>query len=136
MTRSFRAYCAAAIIAASVSPAIVMAQATPAAQPPAQMQSTVNPTDAQLKKFATASQKVAVVADEYRPKLQAAKDEPAREKVYREADEQMVKVVQADGLTVDEFNGIGQAIEQDPQLRKRVIEMVDPGAREGATTPR
>jgi len=33
-------------------------------------------------------------------------------------------MVNADGLTVDEFNGIGQAVDQDPQLRQRVIAMV------------
>lgn len=123
MTHSFRAYCAAAIIAISASPAIVMAQAAPTAQPPAQVQPTIKPTEAQLEKFAMASKKVSVLADEYRPKLEAAPDEPTREKVFREADEKMVDVVQSDGLTVDEFNGIGQAIEQDPQLRQRVIEM-------------
>lgn len=135
MPRSTHAFFAAAILAASLSPAAVLAQSAPAAQPPAQMQSAVKPTDAQLQKFAAASQKVSVVADEYRPKLHAAKDEPAREKIYREADEKMVKVVQADGLTVDEFNGIGQAVEQDPQLRQRVIEIAQKQAPAGAPLP-
>ncbi|MVW72060.1 MULTISPECIES: DUF4168 domain-containing protein [unclassified Bordetella] len=128
MPRSTHALLAAAIVAASLSPAVSMAQTAPAAQPPAQTQPAIKPSEAQLQKFASASQKVAVVADEYRPKLNAAKDEPAREKVYREADEKMVKAVQADGLTVDEFNGIGQAVEQDPQLRQRVIELAQKNA--------
>jgi hypothetical protein len=131
MPRSSHAFLAAAIVAASLSPAVSMAQAAPAAQPPAQTQPAVKPSDAQLQKFASASQKVSMVADEYRPKLHAAKDEPAREKVYREADEKMVKAVQADGLTVDEFNGIGQAVEQDPNLRQRVIEMAQKNAPAG-----
>lgn len=135
MPRSSHAFFAAAILAASLSPAVALAQTAPAAQPPVQMQSAIKPTDSQLAKFAMASQKVSVVADEYRPKLQAAADEPAREKVYREADEKMVKVVQADGLTVEEFNGIGQAVEQDPQLRKRVIDISQKHAPAGGALP-
>lgn len=135
MPRSSHAFFAAAILAVSLSPAVALAQTAPAAQPPVQMQPAIKPTDAQLEKFAMASQKVSVVADEYRPKLQAAKDEPSREKVYREADEKMVKVVQADGLTVDEFNGIGQAVEQDPQLRQRVIDIAQKRGPAGGVTP-
>ena len=128
-------FAAAAVFAASLSPAVVMAQAAPAAQPPAQVQPAIKPTDAQLEKFASASQKVSVVADEYRPKLQAAKDDSARQQVYREADEKMVKVVQADGLTVDEFNGIGQAVQQDAQLRQRVIDIAQKKGPAGGATP-
>jgi len=137
MSRSTHAFFAAAILAASLSPAAALAQTAqaPAAQPPAQAQPAIKPTDAQLEKFASASQKVAMVADEYRPKLQAAKDDPARQQVYREADEKMVKMVQADGLTVDEFNGIGQAVEQDPQLRQRVIDIAQKQAPAGGATP-
>jgi len=124
MPRSTPAFFAAALLAASLSPAAALAQAAPAAQPPAQAQPAIQPSEEQLQKFASASQKVAMVADEYRPKLQAAKDDAAREQVYREADEKMVRMVNADGLTVDEFNGIGQAVDQDPQLRQRVIAIV------------
>ena len=125
MPRSTNAFFAAAVLAASLSPAVALAQTAqaPAAQPPAQAQPAIKPTESQLQKFASASQKVAMVADEYRPKLHAAKDEPSRQKVYREADDKMVKMVQADGLTVDEFNGIGQAVQQDPQLKQRVQNM-------------
>ncbi|MBO9356066.1 DUF4168 domain-containing protein [Bordetella petrii] len=132
MPRSTPAFFAAALLAASLSPVAALAQAAPAAQPPAQAQPAIQPSDAQLQKFASASQKVAMVAEEYRPKLQAAKDDAAREKVYREADDKMVRMVNADGLTVDEFNGIGQAVEQDPQLRQRVISMVQKQAPAGS----
>ncbi|MFA5491066.1 MAG: DUF4168 domain-containing protein, partial [Candidimonas sp.] len=76
-----------------------------------------------LQKFVEASQKVAAVAEEYQPKLQASPDDATREQVIREADEKMVRLVMADGLTVDEYNGIGVAVEQDPQLRQRAIEL-------------
>ncbi|KAG1430624.1 hypothetical protein G6F57_023005 [Rhizopus arrhizus] len=81
------------------------------------------PTDQQLQRFASASQKVSGVVDEYRPKVDAAKSDDAKQKVVQEADAKMVQLVRADGLTVEEFNGIGQAVQQDPQLKQRVMNM-------------
>jgi len=78
-----------------------------------------------LQKFAQASQKVAVVAEEYQPKLSAAPDDSSRQQVMKEADEKMVQLVRADGLTVDEYNGISMAVQQDPQLRQRVMDLVN-----------
>jgi len=40
----------------------------------------------------------------------------------------MVKLVQADGLSVEEFNGIGQAVQQNPQLKERLMKMGKAGA--------
>lgn len=135
MQKSIHAYVSAAILAAGMSSAAVMAQSA-ASQAPAQQGApmtqnatppqapVIQPSDAQLEKFAGATQKVAVVADEYRPKLQAAKDDNARQTIYREADEKMVSAVRNDGLSVDEFNGIGQAVQQDPKLQQKLRAMV------------
>ncbi len=135
MQKSTHAFISAAILAAGMSGAAVMAQSA-ATQGPAQQgapmteqaappaPAAITPSDDQLEKFAGASQKVAVLAEEYRPKLQAAPDDNARQSIYREADEKMVKVVRADGLSVDEFNGIGQAVQQDPQLQQKLRSMV------------
>ncbi|MFA4914110.1 MAG: DUF4168 domain-containing protein [Burkholderiaceae bacterium] len=133
MQKSTHAFITAAVLAAGMSSTAVMAQS--AATAPAQQGAptsqnaappqapAIQPSDAQLEKFAGASQKVAVLADEYRPKLQAAKDDSARQTIYREADEKMVKVVRDDGLSVDEFNGIGQAVQQDPKLQQKLRAM-------------
>ena len=126
MVRSPKALLRIAILAAGLAAAPVMAQTSTPAQSSAPIQQVVpvtQPTDAQLQKFVEASQKVAAVAEEYQPKLQASPDDATREQVIREADEKMVRLVMADGLTVDEYNGIGVAVEQDPQLRQRAIEL-------------
>lgn len=128
MKRFTQAILPAAILAASLAGGAAVAQTgAPAAQqhPPAMQQPAAipNPSDAQLEKFAGASQKVAMVAQEYRPKFEAAPDDAARQEVLREADEKMVSLVRADGLTVDEYNGIGQAVQQNPDLQQRVQEM-------------
>ena len=60
------------------------------------------PSDQQLQRFASASQKVSGVVDEYRPKVESAKTDEAKQKLVKEADEKMVQLVRADGLTVDD----------------------------------
>ena len=81
------------------------------------------PSDQQLQRFASASQKVSGVVDEYRPKVESAKTDEAKQKLVKEADEKMVQLVRADGLTVDRFNGISRAVQQDPQLQQRVSKL-------------
>ena len=128
MQRSKYAFLSVAILTTALSGAPALAQQ--AAQAPAQTQAqpgmapaVQKPTDQQLQKFASASQKISGVVDEYRPKVEAAKTDDAKQKVVKEADEKMVKLVRADGLSVEEFNGIGQAVQQDPQLRDRLMKM-------------
>jgi len=129
MQRSTQALLSAALLATGLTAAPAMAQnnAAPTQAAPSQMApqpAAIQPTQAQLQKFATASQKVALVANEYRPRVQAAKDDNSRQQLLKEADQKMVRTVNADGMTVDEFNGISQAIQQDPKLQQRVMDMV------------
>ena len=137
MQRSTQAFLSAALLSASLATGSVFAQAATPAAPPAAAQgmpaapSAIQPSDAQLQKFAMASQKVAGVADEYRPKLQAAKDDAQRQEIISEADDKMVELVKADGLTVAEFNGIGQAVQEQPALKERVVKLLDGQARGG-----
>ena len=97
-----------------------MAQQAPAAAPaPAQ-----NYSDAQLEKFVSASQKIAMISQEYTPKLEASGSEETKQQVYKQADEKMVEAVHQEGMTVDQFNGINQALQQNPELVQRVQKMV------------
>ncbi|MBP6020936.1 MAG: DUF4168 domain-containing protein [Burkholderiaceae bacterium] len=122
-----KAFLSASILAMGLATAPVMAQtATP--QTPTRTHSAapdIQPNDAQLKNFAQASQKVAMVAEEYQPKLHASPDDSTRQQVMQEADEKMIQLVSAEGLTVDEYNGISVAVQQDPKLRQRVIDLVN-----------
>ncbi|PND34259.1 hypothetical protein A6B37_01370 [Achromobacter sp. HZ01] len=117
----------AVLLTAALSGAPAFAQQ--AAQPQAQAQQqmapppAIQPTEQQLQRYASASQKISGVVDEYRPKVDAAKTDEAKQKVVQEADAKMVQLVRADGLSVEEFNGIGQAVQQDPQLKQRVMNM-------------
>jgi len=126
MQRSIHARIVAALLATGLAGAAAAQDAAPAPQP------IVSPSETQLDKYASAVQKVAVVAEQYRPRVQAAQDDASRQQVLKEADEKMVGLVQADNLTVEEYNGISQAVQQDPELRQRVIEKINEQAGPGS----
>lgn len=128
MPHSKTAILSAIMLTAALSGAPVLAQNAPPASQTPMAPAAVQPTDQQLQRFASASQKVSGVVDEYRPKVDAAKTDADKQKVIQEADAKMVKLVQADGLSVQEFNGIGQAVQQNPQLKERLMKMGKAGA--------
>ena len=128
MPHSKTAILSAIMLTAALSGAPVLAQNAPPASQTPMAPAAVQPTDQQLQRFASASQKVSGVVDEYRPKVDAAKTDAEKQKVIQEADAKMVKLVQADGLSVQEFNGSGQAVQQTPQLTERLMKMGTAGA--------
>ncbi|AUT47426.1 DUF4168 domain-containing protein [Achromobacter sp. AONIH1] len=125
MQRSPSTFLYAALLSAALAAPVLAQQQPPASQTPSPMQAPAvpQPSDQQLQRFASASQKVSGVVDEYRPKVESAKTDEAKQKLVKEADEKMVQLVRADGLTVDEFNGISRAVQQDPQLQQRVSKL-------------
>lgn len=128
MHLSPKAFLGAALIAAGLAAAPAMAQQVTPAPAPAPTQPSapaVQPTDAQLQKFVQASEKVAVVAEEYQPKLLSSPDDNTRQQIIQEADQKMIQLVTADGLTVEEYIGISEAVQQDPQLRQRVMNLAN-----------
>lgn len=120
MQKYIRSFLSTAVIAFGLAtPAL--AQDT-AAQPavPGNATSAQTYTDDQLQNFISASQKVAMISQEYTPRIEATADQAEREQVFREADDKMVAAVKDEGLSVQEFNSINQQIPQDPQLEQRV----------------
>ncbi|ANF58488.1 DUF4168 domain-containing protein [Halotalea alkalilenta] len=111
---------------AVAAPAVFAQEAAPqsgaaAQSAPAQQ----NFSDQQLQDFASASQEIASISQSYTDRLQSAgSDEDQVRQVREEANEKMVQAVQDSGLQVEEFNQIGQAIQQDPELLQRVQAMV------------
>ncbi|WP_088153604.1 DUF4168 domain-containing protein [Achromobacter xylosoxidans] len=88
------------------------------APPPA-----IPPTAQQFERFAATSLKISHVVDDYRAKVDAAPTDYAKRIVVKEADAKMVEIVRADGMTVEEFNGIARAVQENPELKQRIKEM-------------
>ncbi|MFD2438643.1 DUF4168 domain-containing protein [Modicisalibacter luteus] len=82
-----------------------------------------------MQQFADASQEIAKVSQEYTQRLQEAQGDQAQQQEIRmEANDKMISIVEESGLDVDTFNAIGQAIQQDPELMKRVQQMAQSGS--------
>jgi hypothetical protein len=101
--------------------------AKPAAEPTvtpapntASAQTTSPYSDVELKNFVDAAKGVDQVKLKYENKLNNAKGEAEINKIKKEADAELIKTVEAKGITVDQYNKIHQSALQDPQLLSRI----------------
>ncbi|WP_110667866.1 DUF4168 domain-containing protein [Salinicola halophilus] len=113
---------AAATMTAGIVSAPAMAQDTAngGAQTQSQGAAAQNFSDEQLQQFADASQEIAAVSQDYTEQLQNASGDEEQQEIRQQANDEMVQAVQDSGMSVEQFNSIGQAIQQDPQLMQRV----------------
>lgn len=119
------AFLAAAMMTTGLASVPAMAQDQNAAGSGSQTQAPAqNFSDDQLQQFADASQNIAMISQDYTEQLQNASDESEQQKIRQQANDEMVQAVQDSGMSVEQFNSIGQAIQQDPQLMQRVKGMV------------
>ncbi|GAA5172691.1 MULTISPECIES: DUF4168 domain-containing protein [Halomonadaceae] len=122
--RKITALFAASLLSAGMVSAPAMAQQSGdnAAQQQTQQAapSAEDFTDEQLQQFADASQEIAAISQDYTQRLQQAEDQSKQQEIRKEANDKMVAVVEDSGLTVETFNAIGQTVQQDPELMKKV----------------
>lgn len=117
MTGKIKGFLAAAAISMGLTGPLAYAQSTGAIPPAPQI---VQPTEQQIDLYAAAAQQVAMIAAEYQPKLESAQTDDQRMQIMQEADEKMVSQVKKRGLSIEDYNGISLAIQQDAQLRQKV----------------
>lgn len=122
MPQNMKAFIAAAAISFGLAAPISHAQSTQAA--PAASPEVIQPSPKQLDQYAEVAQQVAMVAADYQPKLENAKDDATRQKLMREADDKMVSSVKSGGLSVEEYNGISMAIQQDQALQQQIQQRI------------
>lgn len=125
MNQSMKAFLAASVIALGLAGPLAVAQSKTGSGAGSTAQQIIQPSEEQLQRYAGAVKKVSAVAADYQPKLQAAQDDAARQVVRVEADQKMVDVVEADGMSLQEYNGISRAVQRDPTLRQRVELLVN-----------
>lgn len=104
-------------------------QQAPAQQPPganlpgAALQQHVN--EQTLEKFADAFTEVMAIQETYTDKLHAAETNEEAQALQQRAQQEMVEAVQDNGLSVAEYNEVVAMMEQDPQLRERILRMAN-----------
>lgn len=111
---------------------LAQAQQPPPAQGQAPMQGQSGGTgaaapvsDQKLEAFAVAYLQVDKVRQQYSAKIDATKDQAAKQKLQEEAKQQMVDTVQASNdISVEEYSSILTAAQSDPALAKKVLEKI------------
>jgi len=114
--------------------AIALALAAPLAVPapalfggPAIAQEAPAPTidDAQLQAFVAALREVDAIEQRYGAELESADSEEARQNVITEANDAMVEAIEeTPGITVQEYIGVLQQAQADPELNARIMAML------------
>ncbi|WP_039844135.1 DUF4168 domain-containing protein [Rhizobium gallicum] len=108
-------------------------QAAPAQQPvqaqPEGKGAAAAVSDQKIEAFAVAYLQVDQVRQEYSAKIGATQDTAAKQQLQTEASKQMVQAVEASpGISLDEYNSILTAAQNDPALVKRVQEKLQESA--------
>ena len=75
--------------------------------------------DNELQSFAQAYKKITGIRLDYESRLSKVQDEKKAQELQQQAQTEMIRVVQDEGLTADKYNQIFAAVQQDQELRKK-----------------
>ncbi|WP_064682747.1 DUF4168 domain-containing protein [Rhizobium bangladeshense] len=82
-------------------------------------------SDQKLEAFAVAYLQVDKVRQQYSAKIDATKDQAAKQKLQEEAKKEMVETVQSSNdISVEEYSSILTAAQSDPALAKKVLDKI------------
>ena len=100
--------------------ALVLAASGPALAQEAQTEFS----DQQLESFVVAAIAVDEVIREWNPRIQAAENEEQAAQLREEANAALLETIaQTEGMSVEQYQEIGQALQNDPELANRVNEI-------------
>ncbi|MCP9339843.1 DUF4168 domain-containing protein [Stutzerimonas xanthomarina] len=99
------------------------ASQAPAAQPAPAMQAA-DISDKKLEKFADSLGEIMEIREDFTAKLEKTGDPAEAQQLQQQANEKMMGTVEDNDLSIEEYNAINQAVQNDPQLRDKVIAMV------------
>jgi hypothetical protein len=95
-----------------------------AAIAPLSAQTQTEVSDAKLESFVVAALAVNDLMAEWSPRIQGAKNEEEANTLRQQAQSEFVAAVeQTEGITIEEYQTIGQAAQQDPKLNARIQEI-------------
>ena len=64
------------------------------------------------------------IREEFTGKLQQAEDANKARDLQQQANEKMLGVIEENNISIEEYNAINEAVQTDPELRNRVIAMM------------
>lgn len=99
----------------------------PAKQPPPAAQQQQSYGEDELKSYASARLEVQRLNQTYQPQIRAAGSPQKQQQIQQQALQKMASAVRAQGLSVEKYNEISQAVQANPQLASQVQGYIDEG---------
>ena len=99
-------------------------QAQTEMQPQQQEAPAVNYDQQSLETYAAAMTDVVEIGERKQPEISEAANEEEAEEIWVEMQEEMVGAVEAQGMTVEQYNEITQQAQMDPDLAAQINEIV------------
>ena len=81
-------------------------------------------SDKKLEKFADSLGEIMEIRQAFTAKLEKTGDPAEAQQLQQQANQKMMKTVQDNNLSIEEYNAINQAVQNSPQLRDKVIAMI------------
>lgn len=82
-----------------------------------------NFSKAQLQKFVQANSEIASIRQSATQKIQQVDGKQARERIAKQARQNMLQAIKDSGLTLKQYNQIARAARSNPQLAKRIKQL-------------
>lgn len=86
----------------------------------AQQQKAEDFSKKELKNFVKLQEKIGKVREEYVSQIESAENEEKARKLQQEAQSEMVKVIEEQGMSVEEYNAIAVAYNSNPEVQEKV----------------
>ena len=115
----------AALLMAAGASQVSAQQASPApATQPAPVGEAADISDKKLEKFADSLGEIMEIREDFTAKLEKTGDPAEAQQLQQQAKEKMMNPVQENDLSIQEYNAINRAVQNDPKLRDKVIAMI------------
>lgn len=96
-------------------------------QVPQDVPEAMNPADVSdqhLEKFANVNLKAQEIQDKYKSQVDGAETMDDVEKIQEKMNLELVNAIESEDISVEDYQRVGMAVQQDPELRKRAIEKI------------
>ena len=84
----------------------------------------VNFSEQQVSQFADSYLDILEIQEEFTARLEQAQEPEQAQQLQQEANEEMIQAIHDNGLDVQEYTELAQAMDTDPELRQQVVELV------------
>lgn len=128
MTKPNTRFVSASLLSLFMAAGVSQVSAQQASQPQPQQVAPVmqasDISDKKLEKFADSLGEIMEIRQDFTAKLEEIGDPAEAQQLQQQANQKMMKTVEDNDLSIEEYNAINQAVQNNPQLRDKVISMI------------